>query len=841
MFLLVVAFAFGLAIRVRNYPDHVLYQSDAALRYRWAEMVAEGKPIPVVDSLIQAPEGLRVRALDLILEDVVAGTTYRIARRFAPRLDFPLFLKWFVCVFSALMIPVVYLLGRAVWLRRSAGLVSAAFYAAALPGFERVLGSYLREEVVLPFIFLSLYCFLRAMEDRNGNPKSETLNPNPDSSFIVVPAGTAKREHRSSFPLAQHAFAFGAGGFMFLALSSWHLSSFYLICFLLATGLVLFRTDDFAPVILPLRYLVAFTVLAGLLNEPLRGKGFLASPSVVFAGCLLVADAAHRRFALSRKTTAGLLLALTGVALGLTVLSSAGQGQFGHVYGLVLAKLRFLGVKPLDPARLTPDARLLWLGPFQSPGLAGFLQGFAALLLLALAPFALLARRAWRRTATRAELIMLLFFAGFGVLYLLVRRLEVFFLVPVAVLLGGSLVLARGRRRAVLLAALAVLFVFEVGKAATYPRVLSRAGALARALRGAHARTVESPSIHDPDQRRIFTWISRIPEDAIFMARFAVSPMIATYAGRASVLQPVFEDNWIREKVLECMSAYYGPESALYAVCRKYHASYVLYEANQLLDNRELGDRYIVNRPRLTTDCVAFRMHFQPESLHCFFPLVQTDYLRVFKVRDEPGPPVHQWLRYSLQYDPVLFHVNEMRDTFSDSLVAVGWSEISGILALVQEGNRLAVAGKTDEAARAYTSALDRAPEMEDTRMALGALRWRTARPDLSVQAYRQVLEQDPYNQDAYLALAGVYCQQRSLPMAREVLSQGLEALTGNPNLMAALAAVETQAGDTAAAIAQYQALLRVVPGEEDVLRQLELLQSRLPDRQAGRDSSGRK
>jgi tetratricopeptide (TPR) repeat protein len=317
------------------------------------------------------------------------------------------------------------------------------------------------------------------------------------------------------------------------------------------------------------------------------------------------------------------------------------------------------------------------------------------------------------------------------------------------------------------------------------------------------------------------------------MARFAVSPMIAAYAGRASVLQPVFEDSWIREKVLECMAAYYGPESALYAVCRKYHASYVLYEANQLLDNRELGDRYIVNRLRLPTDCVAFRMHFQPESLHCFIPIFQTDYLRIFKVREQPGPPVPYWLRYSLQYDPALFHVNEMSDTFSDSLVAVGWSEISGILARVNEGDRLAAAGKLDRAAEAYTSALDRAPGMEDTRMALGALRWRMARLDLAIREYQLVLEQNRYNQDAYLALAGVYRQQQSPALARDVLRRGLEALTGNPNLMSALAAVETEAGDTTAAIAQYEALLQVVPGEEGVQRQLELLRSR-------RDSSGR-
>jgi hypothetical protein len=794
---LAAALVFSIAVRVRNYPDHSLFHSDAALRYRYAEMVGQGRPVPIVDSLVQAPEGLRVRALDFILEDVVAGNVYRLAARFVPGLEFPVYLKWFVCLFSSLMVLVVYLLGSAVWRKRAAGLLSAAFYAVSLPSFERVVGNYLREEFTLPFIFLSLYCFVRALGER----------------------GSSRRAHGAGL---------GAGVFVFLALSSWHLSSFYLLCFMVAAGLVLFWITDFEPAVIPLRYVMAFTVLAGLLNEPLRGKAFLISPPVMLGACLLIVAAGYQRFGFSRRTAGALLAVLAGLAVGLTMLLSARLGQFGHVYSLVLAKLKFLGVKPANPELLPIQARLLWLGPFQSPSLASFLQGFALVTLAALYPLARLATRAARRLAERAEVLVLLFAPGFFLLYLLVRRLEVFAIVFIALLLGGSLVRAGPRLRRALLVGLGILLAAEGVKALAYRSLEPRVESLARSLRGSQAQAIEMPSLQDADKSRIFGWIDRaLPRNAVFLARFAVSPMIVAYTGRAAVLQSVFEDNWIRQKVLECMSAYYGPESALYELCRKYGVTHVLYEANQLLDNGVLGDRYVVDRLRLPTDCAAVKMHFRPESLRCFIPLFQTEYFRVFQVRDQPGPSAPFHLRYALQYDPAVFKVDEMGDTFSDSLEAKGWRTLSDVLTRSQAGARLASEGHLAAAETAYARVLELAPRLESSRLALAAVRLELGRPDLAAREYRRVLEQDLYSQEAWFGLAGVYRSQQSLAGEAAVLKDALNALPGNPNLLDALADALVAIGDTIGAIARYEQLLRIVPGEEDVRRRLELLRDR--------------
>ncbi|MFQ5906949.1 MAG: hypothetical protein ACE5JA_10325, partial [bacterium] len=127
------------------------------------------------------------------------------------------------------------------------------------------------------------------------------------------------------------------------------------------------------------------------------------------------------------------------------------------------------------------------------------------------------------------------------------------------------------------------------------------------------------------------------PTDAVFLARFAVSPMVVTYGERAAILHPIFETKHMRKKVLECASAFYGFERELYNLCKRYGVDYVLYEANQLLDDSELGDRYLTDNLRLTTNCAAFGFHFAPERLRGFIPVFQTDYFRVFEVREEPG------------------------------------------------------------------------------------------------------------------------------------------------------------------------------------------------------------
>jgi tetratricopeptide (TPR) repeat protein len=785
-------FCLNTAIKVRLYPDSPLYMSDSAMRYRYANMIANNETVPVVDEKIQAPEGLRVRALDFLFEDETAGLSYRLLSKFNHGLSFSVYLKWFVCTFSSLLVLAVFLVGASVWESRPAGLVAAAFYAVSIPSFERIIGNYLREEFALPFIFFSLYFFLASIRSSSNRRQAEVLGA-------------------------------CSGIFTFLALSSWHLSSFYFLVFIVIAVLVAFSREELEPVMRPAMYTVGFAVLAGLVNEALRTKMFLVSFPMIIGYCMVVAYAIWLRSRMGRLGVAAVFIPVVIASIVLVGLLSPNRQEFGHVYSLVLAKIRFLADKPADPARLPSEARLLWLGPFQSPSLFGFLYGFGVIFLVSLYPAAVMIHR-WirRRTAQTGEMILYMSVAFF-LLYLLIRRLEVFAIFFIVVLIGGICALVKGRRLVLALAVLLIIFGFETYKAFTFAGETPIKTALLKIKRP----EVESPSIHDRDKAEIFRWIkTSTPDSAVFLARFPVSPMIVTYGERAAILQPVFETSQIRHKVLECASSFYGMEEDVYNVCRKYGADFVLYEANQLLDNSELGDRYLTNNLKTMTGSAAFEMQFAPERLQYFIPVCQTDYFRVFLVRDKPGPQVPRYLMYSPQYDPWLFMAGKMGPVFSDSLVALAWKSIQAAVSFTQAGAAMMSDGDFKNAAANFSKALGLMPRLDTARFALAECYSRMGEMDLCLSTYKDVVKIDPLNVQAYLGLAAAYETQKLPAKALEVLNEGLKILPYETTLMTEVARTYMGLGDKKKAIEQYEKVLSIEPTNSDVRAELDALKT---------------
>jgi len=763
------------------------------MRYRYARMAAMNEPIPEVDRKIQAPEGLRVRSLMFLLQDKTVGVSFRLMRSLRPGLEFDSYLRWFVCVFSSIPVIAVFLAGSTLWRSRFIGVVGACLYSVSVPAMERVIANYLREEFALPFIFLSFSFFLASVSNSESGRKS-------------------------------NIYGFLAGASIFISLSAWHLTGFYLLVFLIGATLVTFLRPDLKQVQRPLLYVVGFGVLAGALNEPLRVKMFLVSMPMMLGYCLVVSYAVFARFRTSRRVAAALLAVLVIASLLLVSVLSPSRGEYGHVYSLILSKARFLLNKPADPSLLSPDARLLWLGPFQSPSLFSFLFGFAALFAVAIyATFGVL-RRWMKGATTQGEMLLIYMSIVFLVLYLFVRRLEVFLIFFVVLIVAGALKDSGKKKMTILAALLSVLFLFEAYKVVTF----AEATPLKEALLKIKRPEVESPSIHDRDKGEIFRRIkSSTPTDAVFLARFATSPMIVTYGERASVLHPIFETRQIRERVLECASAFYGLEDELKRVCSKYGVDYVLYEANQLLDNSELGDRYFTDNLKLMTSSVAFLMHFAPEWLRHFDPVYQTDYFRVFVVRDRPREniPTPVLLPYSVQYDASVFGIDKMWAVFSDSLVAEAWQSMEEAFALSQKGGEFMKQGLYEKAAEYYGQTLELLPRLVEVRFALAECYRRMERHDLSAATYREMIQIDPYNIAAYTGLAAIYREQDLFTIAVEALEEGLMILPGNLYLMHELAATNIELGDTTSAIAQYMRMLELAPSRDDIRRALEELE----------------
>jgi tetratricopeptide (TPR) repeat protein len=783
---LLVLFAGNVGLKVRLYPDHPLHVSDPALRYRYARMIAEGDPVPDVDPKVQAPEGLRVRSLLFLLQDAAIGGTYRIFTSLSPGTSFDVYLKWFLCVFSSLPLLAVFFAARLLFKSTAAGLVGAALYAVAVPGFQRTIGTYLREEFALPILF---------------------------SSFCLFLAST------DALPQGKRAHLWGAlsGALMGIALSSWHLSGFFLLVFVVAVAIAGFAKGDLGPVSVPLLYIVGFAAIAGAINEPLRNRWFLLSPPMMIGYSLLVAYGLSRRFHASRKVILASFVLMAAVGLVLVWWLSGSRGEYGHVYALVVSKIRFLLDKPANPSDLSEEARLLWLGPFQSPSLSSFLYGFGALALAAIYPAVVLIKRFARGRASRGQIMLLLMTAAFFGFYVLIRRLEVFAVFFMTTLVASLYPLLSSRFPRVALLLPGLLLAFEAYKAFSYPRP----NPLSTALKGLSGPAVESPSIQDPDRGAIFRWIRDVtPGDAVFLSRFAVSPMIVTYGERAAVLQPIFETQGIRDKVMECMSAFYGPEEDLFELCSRYEVDYVLYEANQLLDSGELSDRYMTDHLTIGTDCAAFRMHFEPERLAHFEPVHGTDYFRVFRVGVQ-GKDAGYRLPYSPQYDPLIFGAHRMGMTVSDSLIARGWETLRSGLSLARQGGTLMESGALADAARSFRMALGLLPRLEHARLALGECYRRMRRYDLAETVYEEMIRLNPGNPVGYLNLAAAHAHGNQPDRALDALENGLGQAPENVDLWLFRARLHRGLGNRKEAAESYEEVLRLAPHRSDVRREM--------------------
>lgn len=198
-----------------------------------------------------------------------------------------------------------------------------------------------------------------------------------------------------------------AGLALLAAMATWHAAGFFIAMEAGAFFLWYLRSGEnpFAP---RGSWLVLLPLLLGCAVEPmLRGKlQALSLPMLAGYTLLLMrwierrrtASAAHRPFpaALRAGSSVALLATLFGLALAASRAAGAGLGDYSHVFGLIEAKLRFLGHKPADPAALPFEVRLLWQGPFETASLRDLLfnLGFGLLGLLAV-PF--LAAPTWRR------------------------------------------------------------------------------------------------------------------------------------------------------------------------------------------------------------------------------------------------------------------------------------------------------------------------------------------------------------------------------------------------------------------------------------------------------------
>jgi hypothetical protein len=461
----------------------------------------------------------------------------------------------------------VFFLARALWRSDKSGVFASALYVALYPSYGRTVKNlFLREDFAIPLIIFALCFTVRALQD-------------------------LKRRDQILAAL-----------FWLAALASWHLTQFVMAPLLLAAVLVYLGRGETPPI-----PWFVLTLAAGSLVVPvLRAKQVFFAPTM----CGLYALALAVWINGGRKRA---ILVFAGWAAGLLALSALMQrshGEYAHVYDLFFYKLRFLGQRPAEPARLPWEARLLWEGgAFSTADWGEFWRSLKWCGPLGLIAAVLLSSRKRGACATNVFIVFTLLLAPLA--WMVLRYFT--FLGFAAAVLAAGLMTRQTRWKLVVFAAA----VWQLVTLNTLP--LER----------------QQPS---PDEYRpVVTWLEEhTPTNAVVLASIGDSPVFLAHTGRPIIMHSKFENQRIRDRYHEMLDAIYSSEGQFYGFAHKCGADYFVYDVGFLYEGTE-SRRYKADKMgSLDSDCAAELFQHHPEQLKHFRFEMANGRFAVFRVLTSP-------------------------------------------------------------------------------------------------------------------------------------------------------------------------------------------------------------
>lgn len=710
------------------------YWTENALQYHYAELVSRGLSIPAFDPDLQAPEGVRVFENLTILMEYPAGGLYRLLGLHRQQYPLHSFLIFYTAFFSALIVFSLYGGSRALGYNCGFSLLAAALGVFSYVSVGRSIQAFLNEDFSLPLFFLGLVFFMIAV----------------------------RRTRRD------HLYALAAGICFALSLAGWHLSRFLFLGFAAAAvfNLLIFTRPEEAP---PTARLLAMAAVipwcASLAVPVLRSRGYFLSPAfaLVFGAAAAVW---YFRGARCRPLRIAAVLAVLGVSIILTTILKL-EVEYGHVWSLFLNKIRFLGVKPANPALVPLSARSLWIEAFNSPSPRLFAAQFFPLILPAVGGAYALIRKQYRDWNTRFFLILGL--ACF-LLYLGIERMSVVANFFVAVLAAGiGLWFARRRIRLAAAAVMILMLVFNfyqgyrLHEGTRYSRLLDRWLTTARS-------TFTNNRVNDLDL--VYYLRHGTPARSIFLCRYSVGPLLLAYAGRPIALQPKFEVKDCRSRVAEYYRGMYGTEDDLYDLCRRWRISYLLYDIRILLDASRDSDRWVADQLNITTTAAAFRLHFLPESLKHFQLEYQNSAYRLYRVLAPDSVPANRPISYQPVYDLSQYGGQTAdRPFYDDRWNAAMAKRLQETFALLRAAQSVLVQDPA-RAVRLAEIAQQRCPGLAGSATILGIAYCLVGRDQEGFALCRQEAEERPYFPLAHYNLAYALIRQERYEEARAELDR---------------------------------------------------------------------
>ena len=585
------------------------FSLESALAFRRIQLVYRDGELPAIDRGIQYPHGVVTREVDTL---GVERAYARAARIWPGTLSLAEKIRWLHLAWFCLAIPGMYFWVKWLGGGGAGGFWAAAFFAVAISAVARSTGQELsHENNALPFVIGHL-------------------------------AAAAWARTRARGRRARHVAGWVSAGLAALALCAWDMVQFYLLL-LLGWELVAAIRGRLSKEELWTRAvpLMAVLLAAGLRNPYLRAHGFLFSPTLALGwGVLLAGAPVAQRQRAATRVVLGLLPVLGCLAFAHVYLPA-----YGHFGSLLWAKLRFLNVRPENPAWLTFDQRILWVPALNSTSWALLWEWFPFLLVLTAGAVWALMRGTVRNRYEFADFPPLLFYllASLAAFILFFR-----FHVWLALFACGTVGLWAGQwkesggrwTRGALVALLAFGWLVEARQPWFGPfRWEESPVETPGAPKWDGPLFWGRPNVYAAETEALMEHLRKYVAPEPVLANFGISASIAAYGGCPVVLHPKFESAEIRRRVRAYGEALFtGDEAGFRDWMEAQGATVYVHSLGEFSEIQPgLQMRYMVDALDPAPEAAARLFEQRPEELEHFVPQFANRKYRVFRLKRSPG------------------------------------------------------------------------------------------------------------------------------------------------------------------------------------------------------------
>lgn len=417
-----------------------------------------------------------------------------------------------------------------------------------------------------------------------------------------------------------------------LSLVSWDMVQLFLTLWVVYEIVVILYLNNKEENYLPVWITIyASAVIAGIFNPYLRAHNFLQSPLIsIFLPVLLFVIIFNNKTRLTRILITIIVLILLSLIWGFIVKNFGYGNNYSHFWNLILAKIKFGNVKPLNPLLLDFDSRILWTPALHSATIKIFhaLFGLVFVCFFIVVFLGFCIRTFRENIISQLQRIGLPLFLScvFFILFIFMVRFHVlaipFICVATAVFLCRiSDRVSRQKLRMLLIILFAGLIINEAYRNFYFEREYYSG---------------------ENEQLSLIKELNKAGvKGEIFLADFTLSPMLKAYCGAEIVLIPKFELRQERDRVEKYINIlYHGTELEFMNFCREYGVKYFVFDKG-MIGGRDIEQflhpwsiRYMAAANSLEKQSPVYNFFYSPEKMDYFYELDGQNISRfvIFKV-----------------------------------------------------------------------------------------------------------------------------------------------------------------------------------------------------------------